>query len=42
MAVGYVCGKAIALLNQRSHLQLSLSNKQELVKWDHSQTVQAA
>lgn len=31
IAVGYVCGKAIALLNQRSHLQSSLSNKQELV-----------
>lgn len=42
IAVGYVCGKAIELLNQRSHLQSSLSNKQELVKWDYSQTAQAA
>lgn len=38
IAMGYVCGKAIGLLNQRSHL----SNKQELVQWDPSQIVQAA
>lgn len=36
IAVGYVCGTATALLNQRSHLQSSWSNKQQLVKWGHS------
>lgn len=36
IAVGYVCGTATALLNQRSHLQSSRSNKQQLVKWGPS------